>query len=305
MSKLIMLKGLPASGKSTWALEQVRASSGRIKRVNKDELRAMVDGGGWSKANERFVLDIRDRIVSGALFRGLDVIVDDTNFAPAHEKQLRHIAENQGAEFEIKAFNTPIEDCIARDGLREKPVGEKVIRNMAGTYLNKTFKSTDDWVPGTITPNLSPDSFVPIGPVYDPNLPSAIICDIDGTLAHMVSRGPYDWKRVGEDRLDEPVKLILRLFRTYGDRIIIMSGRDGVCAPETKKWLDMHDIPYHTICMRAEGDNRKDNIVKEELYRRHVEGQYNVRFVLDDRDQVVKMWRDLGLQCLQVAPGNF
>lgn len=289
MSKLIMLKGLPAAGKTSWALEQVRKSNGRIKRVNKDDLRAMVDGGVWSKANETFILNIRDRMVAGVIAGGLDVIVDDTNFAPGHARQLGAIADAGGAEFEVRIFDTPLEECIARDAARAKPVGEKVIRDMAGTYLHKE-KAV---------------SFQVVGPAYDPTLPNAILCDIDGTVAHMRNRSPFDWSRVGEDEVDETIKEILIAYNAKGTRIIMVSGRDGVCALETRNWLDKHDIPYHTICMRAEGDNRKDNIVKEELYRKHIEGQYNVRFVLDDRDQVVKMWRGLGLKCLQVAPGAF
>jgi hypothetical protein len=57
--------------------------------------------------------------------------------------------------------------------------------------------------------------------------------------------------------------------------------------------------------MRSAGDMRKDSIVKEEIYRQEILGRYNVWFVLDDRNQVVDMWRLLGLRCLQVAPGNF
>ncbi|MFN5657022.1 MAG: AAA family ATPase, partial [Pseudanabaena sp.] len=50
--------GLPASGKSTWAKEKVNKSPNIIKRVNKDELRAMLDNSYFSKGNEKFVLDI-------------------------------------------------------------------------------------------------------------------------------------------------------------------------------------------------------------------------------------------------------
>jgi hypothetical protein len=57
--------------------------------------------------------------------------------------------------------------------------------------------------------------------------------------------------------------------------------------------------------MRAEGDTRKDSIIKEEIYRAEIENKYNVLFVLDDRNQVVELWRRLGLTCLQVAEGNF
>jgi hypothetical protein len=57
--------------------------------------------------------------------------------------------------------------------------------------------------------------------------------------------------------------------------------------------------------MREAGDSRKDSIVKQELYEKHIEPSYDVFVVLDDRNQVVDMWRSLGLVCLQVAPGDF
>jgi hypothetical protein len=57
--------------------------------------------------------------------------------------------------------------------------------------------------------------------------------------------------------------------------------------------------------MRKEGDVRKDAIVKGEIYEKNINGKYNVLFVLDDRNQMVEMWRGLGLTCLQVADGDF
>ena len=59
------------------------------------------------------------------------------------------------------------------------------------------------------------------------------------------------------------------------------------------------------LFMRASGDTRKDEIVKLELFDAHVRGKYDVRLVLDDRDRVVRMWRSIGLTCLQVADGEF
>jgi len=57
--------------------------------------------------------------------------------------------------------------------------------------------------------------------------------------------------------------------------------------------------------MRSQGDTRPDEIVKREIYEEHIKPLYNVDFVLDDRNKVVKMWRSLGLKVLQVAEGNF
>lgn len=134
--------------------------------------------------------------------------------------------------------------------------------------------------------------------------PRAIMCDIDGTIAHIGDRSPYDWHKVREDTPDQ---IIIDLLRRYDNRIIILvSGRDSVCRAETMEWLKDNRVPFHHLFMRTEGDNRKDSIVKRELFDSNIRENFNVEFVLDDRNQVVNMWRnELGLMVLQVAEGDF
>ena len=131
---------------------------------------------------------------------------------------------------------------------------------------------------------------------------NAIMDDLDGTLAHMNGkRSPHDWHAVMKDDLDVPIANLTRHYKN----VIIMSGRDEVCRKETTEWLNKHDIRYDKLVMRPTNDNRPDEIVKWELYQLHVEPDYKIEFVLDDRDKVVKMWRKNGLKCLQVAEGDF
>lgn len=133
---------------------------------------------------------------------------------------------------------------------------------------------------------------------------SCIICDIDGTIAALGDRSPFDWTRVGEDK---PIQVIINLLAILHPvyTIILFSGRDGSCRDLTEQWLQEHQVPYHELLMRKAGDKRKDCIVKQEMYETHIVPRYEVEFVLDDRKQVVDMWRGLGLTCLQVAEGNF
>ena len=141
-------------------------------------------------------------------------------------------------------------------------------------------------------------------PEFDNSLSSIVICDIDGTIAHMNGRGPFEWTRVTEDEVDWSIVNLLRLVcREY--EIMMFSGRDEVCRNETFTWLENHSIPFAKLYMRPQDDKRKDSIVKKELYEKYIKGKYNVGFILDDRNQVVEMWRSLGLKCLQVADGNF
>lgn len=284
MLKVIILKGLPASGKTTWALSRVSSEpDSKWKRVNKDDLRAMADNSRWSKASEKFICLLRNNFIISALAEGFNVIVDDTNFAPEHEKTIRALAETQGAEVEIKYFDTSVEKCIERDKGRAKPVGERVIRGMYNQYCKPSVTA----------------------PKHDPMFPDAIICDIDGTLAKMGDRSPFDWARVGIDTVNKPVAELVHLMSQVCD-VFVFSGRDEACRPETKKWLEDNGIVYTKLLMRPMGSTRKDSLVKKELFDEHIRGKYNIKFVLDDRDQVVRMWREeLGLTCLQVDYGNF
>lgn len=281
MPKLLMLKGLPASGKSTHAKEL--AANGWV-RTNKDDLRAMLNDSKWSKSNEAAVLRLRDFIVTDALQRGKNVVVDDTNFAPIHEDTLKKLAKDHKAGFEVKFFDTPLEECIKRDLKRPNSVGESVIKKMYADFLK------------------------PQPPVveHDPSLPSAVICDIDGTLAHMVNRGPYDTSKYLDDEKDDLVHWAFARLSLEGGIRIICSGRSDEFRADTEQWLADHGITYDLLLMRPAGDVRKDSIIKRELYEQHIKGKFNVRLVLDDRNQVVDMWRDeLGLKCFQVAPGDF
>lgn len=286
---LYMTRGLPASGKTTWALDHQNTSTRPTKIVCKDDLRAMLDNGVFSKKNESLVHLVQTQIVSEALAAGYDVVVADTNLFDKHEQHWRTVAGRFGAEFILKDhfLEVSVQDCIRRDKQREKTVGKRVITKMA------------------MSAGLLDD-----GPHYvqqDGSLPNAIICDIDGTLARRSSsRSPFDWERVGEDTIIDPIYDHLMDANSLGKEIILFSGRDERAREATEKWLMDNDVTWHQLHMRPEKDFRPDFIVKKEMFKQHVDGKYYVDYILDDRDQVVKMWReDLKLPCFQVNYGDF
>lgn len=136
-----------------------------------------------------------------------------------------------------------------------------------------------------------------------------VIVDIDGTVALREGadpRSPYDWHRVHEDTPNSAVIAVVEALAHAGHRIVFLSGREDVCRADTLTWLKEHiGIPGFELYMRKADDRRRDSIVKRELYDAHLAGQ-DILCVIDDRDQVVHMWReDLGLTCLQVAYGDF
>lgn len=129
--------------------------------------------------------------------------------------------------------------------------------------------------------------------------------DIDNTVADKGTRDPYDYSKVSEDTVIAPIADLVGMFDARGYWILFVSGREDSCRHETQKWLDENLIPNEELIMRPAGDYRPDEVVKAEIYREHIEPVYDVRYVLDDRNKVVRMWRELGLTVLQVADGDF
>lgn len=278
MQTLLVLQGLPASGKSTYAKEKVKEG---FKRVNKDDIRAMVDDNHWNKDKEKVTIATERSLAESFLQQGFNVVVDDTNFAEKHLEYYKQLAAKYKADYQIKVFDTPMTECIERDAKRgDKSVGARVIQGMWETYL-KPEKIKKDYI-----------------------LDDCFIFDIDGTLAHMENRSPFEFDKVDKDMVDLHVKYLFQILE-HNAKIIVFSGRDSICREATEQWLHANNIVPHGLYMRAEGDNRKDSIIKKELYENHIKGKYNVMGVFDDRNQVVNMWRDLGLTCYQVAYGYF
>lgn len=147
----------------------------------------------------------------------------------------------------------------------------------------------------------------------------AVIFDRDGTLASVAHCAPSDksassWRNYNAAlRFDAPVPIVAGLLRSVRPGItrIMTSGRAEGDWPGDRHrrfamqdWLHKHDLPIDLLLMREGGDQRRDSIVKEEIYHRDIEPFFRVLFVVDDRPQVVQTWRDLGLPVLQVTdPG--
>lgn len=302
MATLYATRGLPGSGKSTHARVWVNEDRAHRARVNRDDIRQMVDAGVFEKGvTEPRIIAIRDAAILGALRKGIDVIADDTNLPQRTIRDLARLAKRSGGDFEVVDFtDVPLDVCLERDAARhdKKPVGEAVIRDMYDRYLK-----------GRTLPLPLPeeDETEPEGKPYTgtPGAQRAAIVDIDGTVALKGARSPFDETRVNEDKPNEPVIATVRALFNAGYYILFVSGRTSGCRDATVHWLHEHVVPYFSLYMRAEGDMRKDSIVKQELFDQHIRDAYDVECVLDDRNQVVKMWRSLGLTVLQVAEGNF
>lgn len=304
MPKVIITRGLPASGKTTKAKAWVAEDPLHRTRVNRDDLRQMVHNGFLDGQNtEKTITRMRDALITTALKLGLDVINDDTNLPNRTVRDLRAIAQRNGAEFEVwDMTDVPIEVCIERDAQREKTVGEAVIRKMYTKIQGKPYP-----IPIIEPKNDEIVAGAPYVPPIGGNIPEAVIVDIDGTVAHMVSRSPYDESRVHEDLPNKPVIDMVQRLHRDGTKIIFCSGRTDSCYKPTYEWILKHvKIDDFALFMRRTGDNRKDWVVKREIFNKHIRlARVNIIGVFDDRNQVVEMWRKLGLTVYQVAEGDF
>jgi len=312
MTELIITRGLPASGKSTWARTWVDEDPAERARVNRDDLRSNLYGTARPTHRQESAIGVVQQAAVRALLAvGRSVVVDDMHLRARYVSAWVELAAQAGAEFAVHDFtDVPLEECVRRDAERaargDRAVGEDVIRD-----LQLRFLASGRGLPASaLVPKRASEASGDAGPAYqpDPELPVAWLVDIDGTLALMATtagaRSPFEWHRVGEDAPNPAVVDLVRSLDAAA-AIVVMSGRDESCRALTEQWLARHQVPYAGLFMRPAGDSRKDSIVKRELFDRHVADRWAVRGVIDDRRQVVEMWRAMGLMCAQVAPGDF
>lgn len=310
MSKLIITRGVPASGKTTWALEWLAEESEPQRvRINRDDIRHMLFGK-YTGVDEVAVTKMQESLLRAAMKDSYDIVLDNTSLYNKHIKDVLKIARDFYYEVEYKDFEITLEEAVERDSKRERQVGEEVIKMFFTRHLKNGFPTPPEV---EMTQVFKP---------YVPNieLPTAYIFDIDGTLAHINPENPrnvYDASRAYEDLVDDAVLYLLQIIDGYAydfedgmksehsPKIIIMSGRSEDHRKETEDWLAVQGVLAEGIFMRSSGDSRKDSVVKNELFREHVEPYYNVCGVFDDRQQVVDMWRQIGLKCFQVQEGDF
>lgn len=337
MRTMVVYRGLPGSGKSTEAAKLVAREPGRFVRINRDDLRGMCVGPGnnphdrssGGKEREELVRAYKSEMVRMAMRQGFDVVLDDTHLVSNTVKQLHQLAASIGDVTVVeKACNLGVDECIARDATRTgfARVGEKVIRDMArGARLDKgrTLANKETYYPPRWSPG-GPGAD-PYRVVQDDSLPKAIICDLDGTLSLLNGRNPFDASTCDKDLPNVPVIECVKAMYAQGYKVLFTSGREDQYREPTVRFIEEHvkvlnrdsgffvngvqrtmlETIYYQLFMRPTGDQRKDSVVKSELFEQNIAKKYNVVFVLDDRNQVVDNWREMGLSCFQVNPGAF
>lgn len=323
MLKVTLTVGIPACGKSTWSKEEVKKDPEGTCRINRDDLRNMLSNYHYSQTNEQLVTIAKEHMIRTALRYGRNVIIDETNLNRRNFDDIVKMVKEMNLDCMVmeKPFYIELEEAIERDKARPGTgyVGESVIQKFwkkSGGKQHKHYKPRVE-----ICQRQTEASIEAKEVEFKSGLPNAVVCDLDGTISLFNSkrndgsvdfrypkahvRTPYDASKCDEDMLNEPVATVIEAMAKSGYRIIFCSGREDTYREQTERFLKKHLSCQWELHMRKAEDFRKDNVIKAEIYDANIAPFYNVAFVLDDRDQVVQFWRSRGLQCWQVAPGNF
>jgi predicted kinase len=291
--KFIILRGIQGSGKTSYA-QRLLQQNPDLVRVNRDTIRSELFGYGYVKtpANEELVTKVQDHTIRTILDSGKSVIVDNMNIESKFIHQLQDIASSYGIKANIIQFDTPIQKCIENDKVRGNLIGEDIVTKTHNRFEKVKNKPIRDQY-----------AYEPLG--INKEGKKAVIFDLDGTLAIIGDRDVYDGSKVHLDTVNSPIRELLFSFKKERYKVIIVSGRNIEHGEVTTQWLKDNKIYYDDLFMRPRTDLRCDAKVKYEIYRDEIFPHYRVDYIIDDRDKVVRMWRQIGLTCLQCNYGDF
>lgn len=309
---LTVMVGPAGSGKSTIAKSVVNWAAGKTVRLNRDTIRGMLFADSpWNHAKEDVVRKYEEEGVRSFLGMGLNVIVDDTNCVSRTRQKLEEIARGARVKFCLTVMNIDKEECLRRNSLRTgkevvpeeaidlqfKRLREKTVL-LFGYGMEESNRALEDWSELNAT--------IAGGRDFHERLPGApwVFCDVDGTLAENEGeRNQFDETKVLLDSCREPVAAWLRgLYSTHN--ICILSGRHDTCCKDSCDWFEMYKIPFDMFLMRGATNFEHDYIVKRKIMETvlRVIPKERIAFMVDDRPQVCRMWKnELGLKVYPVG----
>lgn len=291
MKSLTMMVGPPGSGKSTIALSRTQKNCSAY--INQDSQ--------GKRHRDDFLLAVNS---------GIDVIVDRMNFSKKQRSFYIEKARENGYSVHVVSIYCPRMLCLSRCLSRQ---GHETIRDQKSADA-----ALDTFFSGYEHP--SPEEYDTIEKIvhpFDAFKRDCVVIDLDGTMCNIDHRLHYvkhenkkenDWKKFFSEIPGDSVNEWCReIHERFFDSvpIVFCSGRSEEYRGETDNWLKRNGIGYRYLFMRPSADSRSDYIVKENILDFEILPRYNPLFFIDDRKQVVDMWRRRGFVCLQCAEGDF
>jgi predicted kinase len=308
-----ILTGLVGSGKSYWSTDFIKKpkNSQNTVIVNKDKLREMFHGRYKFKPDfEEFIHEMSVDLIKKSIRNGYNVIIDETNITKERREKWIDIVKKENEYLKIiYVWFSDTENNLKNRMKNPKGVSKEKWKNVIDSMKRRfEIPSVKELYDDLIIINSSiEEEHNKIN--QDKNLPQAICFDLDGTLAHIGDRDPYDASKCEEDIPDDNLIELINFYKEQY-KIIFMTARPYDYKEPTMRFLkkcgfDIENDGTFSMVMRNPGDFRKDAIVKEEMYRKFVIPNYYVKLIFDDRTQVVNHLRNIGFTVYQVAPGNF
>lgn len=332
-----ILQGISGSGKSTYAKLKQKEGFSVVSRdqlrkdfieQNSDKTLADYFEQGMECKIEDYITIEEHKLIAKHLIKHHNLIIDNTCLKKKYVDEYVNIFNDVGidpSEVKIKRFDVPYEICLDRVQKRDgKPISEEVLKSQYDRFntigwkkkdfltSDRKWKTTRDkrkwhYVDFDLDKNL-----IKSASTYKEERKPAIIVDLDGTLAHrslltdpIRLRSFYDAKECDTDYVDKAVLDLVSSNIMRGNKILFVSGRHEHNRRQTMNFLTKYlSSQYFLLFMRKDNDNRSDSIVKYEIFRDYINQYFNIEYVVDDRDRVCSMWRELGLKVLCCGDPN-
>lgn len=301
--KIILTRGIPGSGKSTWAKAWVAEDPKNRIRLNWDDMRNMM-GPYWVPSREPLNKHMLWDTVNTAAYcdKPYEIVIDNMNLNPdgwrtAEEWVATFNASHHSSDLQVQYelqfvdFFTPVEECIRRDAMRPNPIGEKTIRDIWRRYRH--------FIQTTAVENVVAKARPTTGK------PKCIVIDMDSTMCFNITKRPWYGDGAAEGMLNDiPNTGVVEIVKTLQNKypVIVATGRDTSQAGVTLEWLSKHGITPTKSFFRTQGDYRKGVEIKKGQIEQILK-DYDIVAIFEDCEPIVQMYRDMGLTVLQPNKG--
>lgn len=326
--------GLPGSGKSTWAEEEVariRAAGGKAVRINRDDIRTRLFGEGYHKqkkfqqSDEQQVTDVQNQLIQEHLSKGFHVLNDDTNLNQRFLSGHLLRAREHGVPLVQKHFDVPVDECKRRNQLRAAAGGrlvpDHVIDKMAKSAYGadgriKEFRIGERTSFAYDRAGVKGEADIAAYELrqqkkYGKPKGGVLFLDMDGSavdvreIADKYMGGPkrnyHAFHNASEFSPENPeVMKIVREAVSNDIPIVITTARSSDYVKPTVAWLENHDVPAVKLFMRKSADGRKDYEVKPEFIEEAAADGMFPLFAIEDNPGAIQGWKEHGVEVVEV-----